>query len=184
MEDTEKEVILVGGLVAGLYFFVVRPIMKNFGLDGESQETIDSLNTAQPDQNPFNINYIDSYIAEHGGDYIQIMPSDVNALKPLYDEGYRNIDKAVIWGEQIYDSFNWYGNINGEQLTAVFSQIPTKAAVCDVARYLYFTYNVDLLYLLRNGVFSILPNTIVSNGAPAGMVANFIKHVNSLPVGI
>lgn len=185
MTDEETDIIVTGGVVAGIYFLVVKPLLADFGLDSDQQAAVNSILNLQPQQNPFSPlfqPFVDFYINSNTGVPVQAWVDQVKANYDALDSadqqtynfssgGDIDIAKAA---EIIYHSRGFAHN-NFEGVIQVFASVPSKETVAAISAYLLYNYNVDLWQFLRNGKWYNI------SGMNAADITAIINRVMSLP---
>lgn len=190
LNDEEKDIVIIGGGIALLYFGVLRPILRNLGIDSADKETVDAVNTIDPSQNPF------SYLFQPAVDYYTpLYDSQAGGSAQTYWQGYRNallaaygynfppigttnFDEGIL-AEQLYSTISFWKEPDVDLIKSIFNLLPTQFAVAGIDAYLQFNYNTDLLTFLKGGKRYLL---LLQWGLTDTDLASIINHVQSLPV--
>lgn len=177
-EDLLPLVLIAG--VAFVGYKLLGPLMHLLP-DSADQDEVDTVNTADPDTNPFSINYQYSLYSQ---DPDRFSGQWWLNLKQQFDNvGYQQaiaisgVYNYAYWGDLLINSFGLVTEVDNN-VDTVFGQIRSKADVANLATYMYFVYQTDLFSLIKNGT-GVIP--FLSRGLSTGHLAQIIQHVNSLP---
>lgn len=190
MEDEEKDILLIGGGLALLYFGVLRPILRNLGIDDTDKNTVDAVNTVDPSTNPFSYLFqpcVDFYQPHYddgyGGSAELYWKAYKQALMDQYGYnfppiGSTNFDVAIL-AENLYSTISFWKEPDSALITSIFNIIPTQLTVAGIDAYLQFNYDTDLITFLKGGKRYLL---LLQWGLTDTDLAQIINHVKSLPV--
>jgi hypothetical protein len=187
MTDEEEDIIITGGIVALLYFGVVKPLMSGFGLNTEQKAAVDTVVNHPSDQNPFSPlfqPFIDFYNNANTGvpisDWVHQMKINYDGLNSADQQAYNlssgsdiDIAKAAEVINNAWSFFHIFPDYDG--VKNVFASVPSKETVAAISAYLLYNYNTNLWHLLRNGGWSWF------SGMKPDDITAIVNHVMSLP---
>lgn len=184
MSDTEEDVIIPIGIGLAAYFLVLKPVLKEFGIDPEAQAAVTDVDNTQPTDNPFNMNFAGGSIAKGGFQY----PATFTSLKSRYNSHdptlLANEQNFVQLCEQVHDAFAAFPNptfgANFQAVLSVFNSLADQGIVSDMDAYMQANYQLSLWSLLKNG-FPFLPFLPFTNGLSTNQLAQIVTIVNALP---
>lgn len=171
-EKLAQNIILWGAVIGVGYFAVLKPILDKLGVNSDDKNKVDDENTLDPSDSPFSYQFSQSMYS--------ISP---NIYGASYWQGLAGTDNQfATWGEKIYHAWDWFSTVNDE-VNEVFNEVVAQSDVANIACYLFFNYEKDLLSYLQTGN-SYIPwlTGALSDGLNASVLAAIINKVNSLPV--
>lgn len=195
MDDEEKELLIIGGGIAVLYFGVLRPILRNLGVNDGSQDVIDSINQTAPEDNPFSYQFQPFVDA-----YQQYYDSKAGGNVAAYWQQYKELLIEQFWGldgwsfpamsttdqwypgviaESLYNTISFWKEPDSAVITSLFNTLNTQVQVAAIDAYFQFNYQVDLITFLLGGKRYFL---FLQWGLTTSDIATIINHVKSLPV--
>jgi hypothetical protein len=186
MSNSDDDLLFKAGLAVGAYFFVVRPLLNQFGVSPEDTAAVADVDNAAPAGNPFSIQYT-PMLTKYQNDFNTIggAPAFFTALKYEYDNGSDSYNDTIsdiaIEAENIKSALNtkWH-NVNVDDVFAAFNRLQDKTDVALIAGYLSYNYDIDLWNYLRNGSWQLIPG-LIRNGLNDTQLATITKRINSLP---
>lgn len=183
-EDLIKYALLLG---AG-YFFVVKPILAEFGVDPADTATVVNQTTIDPTINPFSPLFSPgvAYVAKQLGSgsglsspqafWDSVDNTYKTTLNPTLDGTFGYQDIAIL-AHEIYGDLSFFNFT--DDIVNIFSGLPDQLTCSLIAQYFYYELGADLITKLQDGLLSF---SWLKGGLPTSTIAAIINHINSLPV--
>ncbi len=187
--DETEDIIIKVGVAYGAFLLLVKLLLPTFGASPEEKAAIDSVDTANPVDNPFSYNYapfVDAFNKNQNGgvtitDSLIAAKQDWDNLNPVppLDWTHGNID-VITAAEAIKDGFAWYKvHITGNttEVLSVLDNIPTKIILAAVSSALWVLYGIDLWTYLKQG------SALMWRGLSTSDLKLVVDKMNALPIG-
>lgn len=180
------EDLIIGGLLIGAgYFFIVRPLINNFGTDPADTATVTDQQAVDAVENPFNPQFAPFVVDWNANQPAGLdVATGMQQVKQLGDSGQLTAGSQAYmtytWGEQMISALSvWNWQADTQTVISIFNQMATQIQVAALAAYLSYNHGKDLLTWLHYGGAGI---PWIPNGLPESQVATIVKEVNNLPV--
>lgn len=185
--EIDEDIIIGGVLLAGAYFFIIKPLMSTFGDDPADTNTVNTQTNKDATDNPFDPNFfpfldwfnttqsssdIQGYMADIQQKYLYHNPQPLDPNSLPY--------KAAKAAEDLITALQWINfTPDTDTVISTFNQVTSQVEVGFIAAYINYNYSKDLLHFLRYGgnLFAAFPN-----GVTEAQLAQIINKVNALPV--
>lgn len=181
MNDEDEKLLVAGGVVLGVYFLIVKPILSNF-TNTPDNDYINQANLPAA-QNPFSPSYQplldnDPSLASNQqlwyAQVQQLLQSDPDSLKSTSPWDYRLAQVS----EVLYYAFpRFFGSANATTVIGLITGLRSKQEVAYVSGYIYYNYGKNFMQLLNQGNSLLGLNT----GVGTDNLDTILKFVNSLP---
>lgn len=157
----DTNIIIYGGVIAGAYFFVLKPLLTKFGvLDTAREKAVD---TAAPANNPWaGASFLNAYV---GKMVLRLTESEKQRLSKL-----------------IYNALPDVGNDDSSLLFGIFRNLKTKSQVADLAVYFLKNYGYDLFNYLKQGRTKSFFWSSTTSGLNSANLNTIIQIVNAKPL--
>lgn len=182
--EVDEGLIIGGVLVGAAYFFVVRPLVNNFGTDPADTQTVTDQQQVDQGNNPFNPNFTPFLQQWAINQPSGLSVSDgMQQIKQLGDSGQlqpgSQAAQTYAWGEALASALSvWNWSADTQTVISIFNQMSSEIQVAALAAYMSYVYGKDLLTFLHYGGSAI---PWIPNGLPESQVAAIVKQVNNLP---
>ncbi len=191
VDDTLGKVAIGGALLVGGYFMIVKPLMNVLGINPEDTATVNNQVSSSASDNPFNalfqpaVDYYQSHPSNTGG-----VPDTINVafqkIKAAYDDGtlatlaasdpgYTDMFHVAQIADKLKDIYfwQWLKGYSADDVISLFSQITSQIQLAELAEYMLYNFNVDLLPGLRAGLLKF--------GLNDTQLASLISQIDNLP---
>lgn len=156
MTKREESIYTKVAIGAGIYLFIVRPLLQKIGIVKTSEDKLVEAQTAKPNnQNPFSPVFWKTGPA--GTKLLKMEPASQLAAKIYFSMGNFSDDESAIYG--------------------VFRQLKTQSQVSFLSDRFQTMYKTDLLEYLKRGRNQYNP----ASGLNTDELAVVLNIVNSLP---
>lgn len=188
-EDRLEDLAIKGAIGISLWLFVIKPGLKQIGIDPAAQEAVDKISSTTPKNNPFSPQY--KYGPSSRGS--QYTPSYYLAIKQKLDSNPDDTTVDQPWktlnavAADVYQGMKGFTvktlflNADFDQVMAGLHLLGDKAAISTLSAYMSAVYGVDLFTWLRDGEPLIPFLTSPNTGLSTNQLSQVITYVNSLP---
>lgn len=192
-DDILGKVAIGGAVIVGAYFVVVKPLMNILGINPADTAAVNDQVSTPAAANPFNASFQPAvdYYASHPAKDSTGAPVTINTafqqIKAAYDNGtlaslaasdssYSDIYTVAQIGEKLNDIYfwQWIKGYSADDVISLFSQIHTQTQLAELAEYMLYNFNVDLLPGLRAGLLKF--------GLNDTQLAALINQITNLPI--
>ena len=176
----EDDVLILAGIGVGGYL-----LYQHF-FGGASQTDTNTVTTTltTPDaSNPFSYKYQYGLYAKDPAYYNSAWWLNLTKQYALMDNSGQNpasvsgVYNYVTWGEIIKGAFGLV-TVDFNAIQSVIQAVHSQADISNIAAYLFFTYGIELYYLLYNGTGA---GFTITSGLSATNFATVINEVSNLP---
>ena len=155
------DLLLYGGLIAGAYFVIIRPILTKLGVQDTAREK--AIDTTKPANNPWAGNgFLNAY---KGKNYALLTESAKQTLS-----------------KQIYNALPDFGNDDSSLIFGIFRNLKTRSQVADLAQYFLKNYGYDLFNFLKQGRTKSFFWSSTTSGLNSSNLNTVIQIVNAKPL--
>jgi hypothetical protein len=160
MDKSTKDILLYGGVLAGVYFFVLKPILNKLGITDTARES--GVDTSSP---AFNAWTGSAFLNNYKGKQVTLLTD--SAKKTL--------------SQKIYNALPDIGNDDASTIIGIFRELRTKSQVADLVKYFLANYQYDLFSFLKKGRTKGYAWTYAS-GMSNDDIQTIIKIVSAKPL--
>ncbi len=190
--EIKGDVLIVTGIVAAGFFFVVKPILNLLGDDDDSKEKVKELGERDLSDNPFSLQsaLYKSYLQETWGTADATKDFDFwRQMHQNYKDGlYDNIAlgsggwvvNVTLDGQALWDSVSFWTGTDYDTIKAVFFSMKDQLTVSVVTAYFFANFQADLLTFLKNGTNWWIPFHL-RNGLNDTALAEILNYIDKLP---
>jgi hypothetical protein len=186
--DERDRLLLYAGGAIGLYYLVLKPILKKIGIDPQAEAQVLQIDQTPPDTNPFNMNSQYGSVQQNPYLYTPAYFQNVHNIMSNPDGLGQNLltdwDRALYAdSEEIYNDFYsfWHQALGSDfqSVLGIFNSLTHKGSVSDIDAYLQANYGLGLWPLLKNG--HALLGAGINNGLSDSSLAQIVQVVHNLP---
>lgn len=181
--DVEGDVMLTAGIVV-VGVIGIKYLLASFGSSAEDSATVANQHTVTPAQNPFNPSFqpfLDNWNAYQQGNTV------ADGMTTFYAEFQAGTLPAgtdsfqiATWADTLKSALSvWNWTVDTNAVFSVFSQMVSQIQCANLAAYVSYNFNKDLLTWLHYGGS---PVPWVPNGLSDSQVAIIVNQINALPV--
>lgn len=153
--------LLYGGVIAGAYFFILKPILTKLGvLDTAREKAVD---TSAPKNNAWSGN---AFLNAYKGKKVLLLTQSAKAKL----------------AKQIYDALPDIGNDDSSLLFGIFRSLKTKSQIADLSQYFLQNYGYDLFNYLKQGRTKSFLWSSTTSGLNSSNLNTIIQIVNAKPL--
>jgi hypothetical protein len=182
--DETEDLLFKVALAAGAYFFVVRPIMNELGVNPADTATVNSQINSSAASNPFSASFT-PFVSQYQSNWSSSAGFTEQAyfaqFQQAYNDGQTSLNGSTsdlaVYAETINNSFGYILH-DTNTVMAIFNELQYQTDVAWISAYLYYNYQKDLLSLLTNGAWTLFG---LKSGLSDTDLATCINHVLSLP---
>lgn len=190
--ELKGDVLIVTGIVAAGFYFVVKPILNLLGDDEDSKEKVKELSERDLSGNPFSLQsaLYQSYLQDTWGtidpakDFQFWQQMHTNYEAGLYDNTTLGaggwVVNVTLAGQAIWDSVSFWTGTDYDTIKAVFFSMKDQLMVSVVTAYFYANFQADLLTFIKNGTNWWIPFHL-RNGLNDTALAEIINYIDKLP---
>lgn len=196
-EKKDDDFLIKAGLVAGLVFFVGKPLLNALSpFNAENKQAVDDVLSSPPDTNPFSMYFtpfVQLYTATLVGGQPRYTPDQaavywqqakenwVNSGFDIDTYGITDTEYDIAYmAEKIYNAVGFWGT-DESAVESTFHLAKSQVTIAAIDAYLQYNYGIDLMTFLDHGSKWIPFNL---NGVPSGILKRIIDFVYALPVTV